>query len=437
MNVGLITLGCSKNQVDSEMILSLFTKMGFDIVNEPQYADVIVVNTCGFIESAKKEAIDTILEMADYKEKGICKALIITGCLAKRYKNEILDSMPEVDLCIGVDEYDNIGKILSDFFDHNFSKLSLQFKNRVISTKFPLAYIRISDGCDNKCSYCAIPLIRGKFRSRKIEDILEEVEDLAKKGITEFCVISQDTSKYGLDIYGKLMLPELLSKMSKIAGVKWIRVLYMYLFETTDELIEEMAKNDKVCKYFDIPIQHINDDILKSMNRYDNKKLIFERVNKIRKMVPNAILRTTVIVGFPGETRENFDELKAAIKELKFDRLGAFSYSREEDTKSYNMEKQIDEDEKQKRLEEIFDIQKDISLSLNKEKIGKEYEVIVEDVSEDENYFVCRSYMDAPDVDGKIYVKICKENINKVIIGEYANVKIIECNEYDLFAEVI
>lgn len=437
MNVGLITLGCSKNQVDSEMILGLFRKKGFNIVNEPEIADIIVINTCGFINSAKKEAIDTILEMADYKLNGRCKALIVTGCLAKRYKKDIIETMPEVDLCIGVDEYDNIEEILSNFFNQKFSNCSLEYTNRLISTKFPLAYIRISDGCDNRCSYCAIPLIRGRFKSRKMEDILEEVRGLAKEGISEFCIISQDTSKYGLDIYGKLMLPKLLREISKIDGVKWIRVLYMYLFETSDELIEEMASNPKICKYFDVPIQHLNDKILKDMNRYDNKKLIFERVNKIREKVPDAILRTTVIVGFPGETKEEFEELKEGIKELRFDRLGAFSYSREEDTLSYEMDGQIEEKEKEKRLKEIFEVQKNISLELNKKRIGKEYEVIVEDVSEDNKYFVCRSYMDAPDVDGRVYIKIDKANINKVIIGEYANVVITDCNEYDLFAQIV
>lgn len=443
MNIGLVTLGCTKNTVDSEMILGVFKSQGFNIVNQVEEADVILVNTCGFIESAKKEAIDTILEMADYKEYGRCKALIVTGCLAKRYKKEILESMPEVDLCIGVDEYSNLANILSEFFSQKklidqckFSH-ELDFKNRIISSNYPLAYIRISDGCDNRCSYCAIPLIRGPFKSRKMEDILEEVEQLAKKGIKEFCIISQDTSKYGLDIYNELKLAELLEKMSKIEGVKWIRILYMYLFETTDELIEEIAKNPKVCKYFDIPIQHLNDKLLKDMNRHDNKKLIYERITKIREMVPDAILRTTCIVGFPGETQEQYDELLDGIKELKFDRLGAFTYSREEDTKSYDFENQIDEKIKEERLKKLFDVQKKISLQKNKERIGKEYEVIVEDVSDDDKYFSCRSMLEAPDVDGRIYIKIDKNTADKVIIGDYAKVKIVDCNDYDLFAEII
>lgn len=442
MNVGLVTLGCTKNQVDSEMILGVFKSQGFNIVNQVEEADIIVVNTCGFIQSAKEEAIDTILEMADYKQDR-CKALIVTGCLAKRYKSQIIESMPEVDLVIGVDEYDNLSEILSNFFsqsnllNHYKFNQKLDFNNRIISSTYPLAYIRISDGCDNKCSYCAIPLIRGPFKSRQMEDILKEVEDLAKKGIKEFCIISQDTSKYGLDIYGELKLAELLNKMSQIEGVKWIRILYMYLFETTDELIEEIAKNNKVCNYFDIPIQHLNNKMLKDMNRHDTKEIIYDRIKRIRELVPNAVLRTTCIVGFPGETEEQFEELIDGIKELKFDRLGAFTYSREEDTKSYNFKGQIDENIKEERLKRLFDVQKKISLQKNKERLSKEYEVIVEDISEDEEYFVCRSMLEAPDVDGRIFIKIDEKSASKVIVGEYAKVKIIDYNDYDLFAEVL
>ncbi len=437
MNIGLVTLGCSKNQVDSEMILGLFKKYNMNIVNEPDEADIIIINTCGFINSAKIEAIDTILEMAEYKKYGKCKSIIVTGCLAKRYKKEILESMPEVDLCIGVDEYDNIDEILSEFLNQKFLNRKLEFNDRIVSTKFPLSYIRISDGCDNRCSYCAIPLIRGNFKSRKMEDILDEVKIQAKQGIKEFCVISQDTSKYGKDIYGKLKLSELLNKISQIEGVKWIRVLYMYLFETTDDLIKEMASNPKVCNYFDIPIQHISDKILKSMNRFDTKKIIYERVEKIRKMVPDAILRTTVIAGFPGETDNDFKELLSSIKDLKFDRLGAFAFSREEDTKAYDMKNQIDEKTKQERLKKIFELQKEISLNQNKKRLNKEYEVVVEDISDDDKYFICRSECEAPDVDGRIYLKINEESANKVIVGDFTKVKIIDYNEYDLFAKLI
>ena len=437
MNLGLVTLGCSKNRVDSEMLLGIFKDYGFNIVNNPEEADVIVVNTCGFIESAKKEAIDTIFEMADFKEYGICQTLIVTGCLAKRYKKEILECMPEVDICIGVDEYENIDNILSNYFNQNNLNHGLDFNNRVISTNFPLAYIRISDGCDNRCTYCAIPSIRGNHKSRAMEDIICEVKGLASKGISEFCLIAQDTCKYGLDIYGKLKLADLIKEISKIDGVKWIRILYMYLYEVTDELIEEIKNNDKVCKYFDIPIQHISDVMLKSMNRHDTNKIIFDTIKKIKENIPDAILRSTVIVGFPGETKEQFNELLDGIKEIKFDRLGAYSYSREEGTKSYEYEEQLDEKEKEDRLAKVYEIQKEISLGKSKARVGKKYEVIVEDISEDEKYFVCRSMLEAPDVDGRIYVKIDEESTSKLIVGEYSKVEVIDCNEYDLFAKII
>lgn len=437
MNVGLVTLGCNKNQVDSEMILGIFKEFGYNIVNNPTESDIIIINTCGFIESAKKEAIDTILEMADYKETGICKALIVTGCLAKRYKKDILETMPEVDLCIGVDEYDNIGNILSDFLNLKFSNQKLNYCNRIISSNFPLAYIRISDGCDNRCSYCAIPSIRGKFKSRKMEDVLDEVAMLAKQGMSEFCIISQDTSKYGLDIYGKLMLHELIRKISQIEGVKWIRILYMYIFETSDELINEMVSNPKVCKYFDLPIQHISNKILKKMNRYDTKENIYSTISKIRTLMPDAIIRTTLMVGFPGETQKDYEELRQAVLDLKFDRLGAFSYSKEEGTTSYNFDNQVPEDIKTERLKDIFEIQKCISLERNKNRVGKEYEVIVESISEDDRYFICRSYAEAPDVDGRIYIEINEESASKVIVGEYIKVKIVDYSDYDLFAKVL
>lgn len=437
MNVALITLGCCKNQVDSEMLLGYFKEKNFDIVVDLNEADIIVVNTCGFIEDAKKEAISTILDAAEYKKKAKCKYLIVTGCLAKRYKTDIIKEMPEVDLVIGVDEYKDIDKILSDFFSQECLNQGLSFNNRMISSNFPLAYIRISDGCDNKCNYCAIPLIRGKFKSRKMEDILQEVEMLASKGIKEFCIISQDTSKYGLDIYNELKLAELLNKISKIDGVKWIRVLYMYLYEVTDELIDEIKNNDKICKYFDIPIQHLSDKMLKAMNRYDNKKLIYEKINVIRKKIPQAILRTTVITGFPGETEEDFEQLRQGILDLKFDRLGAFTYSREEDTVSYDMKEQVDEKVKLERLKDILEVQKHISLELNQARVGNEYEVIVEDITEDDEYFICRSYMDAPDVDGRIYVKIDDESAKKAVVGDFSRVKIIDYNEYDLFGKII
>ncbi len=436
MKLAVVSLGCTKNQVDSEMIIAFFKNQGFSITTNLEEAKIILINTCGFIEDAKKEAIDTILDMADYKINGNCKHLFVFGCLAKRYKKEILESMPEVDLVVGVDEYDNLSGIISSYFNKAVCG-RLDFKNRTILSNFPTCYIRISDGCNNNCAYCAIPSIRGKFKSRNIEDILDEVRYLAKEGMQEFVIISQDTSKYGEDIYGKPCLDKLLREISKVEGVKWIRILYMYLYEISDELLEEIKNNDKVCKYFDIPVQHISDKMLKAMNRKDNKKLIYERIEKIRKNIPEAILRTTIIVGFPGETDEDFNELMDAVREIKFDKMGAFTFSPEEGTIAIEMEKQVDENIKKQRLDTLLKTQKKISLEKNKKYVGKRFEVLVDDVSEDNLYFSSRTYMDAPDVDEKVLIKIDDESNEKIIVGEFANVEIISCSEYDLFAKVL
>lgn len=434
MIVNVITLGCSKNQVDSEMILGVFKSSGAIVTTSLDDADVIVINTCGFIESAKKEAIDTILEMAEYKKYN-CKHLIVTGCLAKRYKKEILSELKEVDLVIGNDEYDDIANILNKYFKSN-NYTCLDYTNKILYSKFPSAYIKISDGCDNRCSYCAIPLIRGGFKSRKIEDILDEVKLLTKEGISEFNIISQDTTKYGLDIYGELSLTRLLREISKIEGVKWIRILYMYAFEITDELLDEIKTNEKICKYFDIPIQHLNNRLLKLMNRHDSKSVIFERVKKVRDLIPDAILRTTAIVGFPTETDEEFEELLEGIKELKFDKLGAFTFSSEEDTKADLLEDKIDKEVQNIRYSKLMMIQQEVSNINNKKHIGKIYEALVEGVSEDEKYFVLRTYMDAPDVDGRCLLKLDETTAKDIIIGEYAKVKIISSDEYDFYVEL-
>ena len=434
MVVNVITLGCSKNQVDSEMILGVFKSSGAKITSNSDEADVIVINTCGFIESAKKEAIETILDMAEYKNNN-CKHLIVTGCLAKRYKKDIQRDLKEVDLIIGNDEYDNIKEILDNYFKDGVYS-NLDFNNRILYSKYPSAYIKISDGCDNRCSFCAIPLIRGKFKSRKMEDILDEVRLLAKEGIEEFNIISQDTTKYGLDIYNELSLTKLVKEISKIEGVKWIRILYMYAFEITDELLEEIKNNDKICKYFDIPIQHLNDRLLKLMNRHDTKQVIFERIKKIRKIIPNAILRTTAIVGFPTETEDEFDELIEGIKKLKFEKLGAFTFSSEEDTKADFLEGKIDKNIQDKRYAKLMTVQKKISRENNKKQIGKIYDALVEGVSEDEKYLVLRTYMDAPDVDGRLLVKLTENIASKVIIGQFTKVKIIDSDDYDFYGEI-
>ena len=435
MIVNVITLGCSKNQVDSEMILGIFKSAGAKVTSNSAEADVIVINTCGFIESAKKEAIETILDMADYKEYN-CKHLIVTGCLAKRYRKEIENEIKEVDLIIGNDEYDNIKEILNKYFEKG-SYSNLDFTNRILYSKFPSAYIKISDGCDNRCSFCAIPLIRGSFKSREMDDILKEVKMLANEGIEEFNIISQDTTKYGLDIYNKLSLTKLLQEISKIEGVKWIRVLYMYAFEITDELLDEIKNNDKICKYFDIPIQHLNNRILKLMNRHDSKEVIFERVNKIRSMIPKAILRTTTIVGFPTETDSEFEELIEGLKQLKFDKLGAFIFSSEEDTKADLLDGEIEESIQNERYNRLMLVQKDISREINKKQIGEVYDALIEGISEDEKYLVLRTYMDAPDVDGRVLVKLTKEVASVVIIGEFIKIKIIDSDDYDFYGEIV
>ena len=433
MKASLVTLGCNKNQVDSEMIISYVASRGYEITDDLKDADVIIINTCGFINSAKEEAINVILNTIDYKTYGKCKHLIVTGCLAKRYKKEIYSEFPEVDLVIGVDEYSDFDEIFSKYFKLKNSNSCLSFTNRTVSSIFPMAYLRISDGCNNKCHYCAIPLIRGKLKSRKLEDIVLEAKELVSKGIQELCIISQDTTSYGLDLYGKCKLVELIQEISKIDNLKWIRVLYMYPGKVSDELIYEFSKNNKLCRYFDIPIQHISDKMLKAMNRHTNKQEIYELVEKIKKKVPDAIIRTTVMVGYQGETEEDFEELKQGIKDLQFDRLGAFTYSKEEDTVGYEMTGDVSEDMKEKRYDEIMKLQQEIISNKMKKFLDKEYEVIVEDVTEDNMYFICRSYMDAPDVDPRIYLKV-EDNIDKVIIGEYYKVMLREIKGYDFIA---
>lgn len=434
-NVALVTLGCTKNDIDSEMVLGYFKTKGFEITTDLSIAENIIINTCGFIQSAKIEAINTILDMIDYKQNGVCKNLIVIGCLAKRYKKEIISEFPEVDLVIGVDEYTHIDEILSNFFNLTSENLSLEFTNRIVSTKFPTAYIRISDGCNNNCNYCAIPLIRGKLKSRRIEDIMLEAKELVGSGIQELVVIAQDTTSYGIDIYRKPMLYELLKELSTL-DVKWIRILYMYPGKVTDELLDEIATNPKICKYFDLPIQHISNNMLKAMNRHTNKEETYKLLNKIRTKIPDAVIRTTVMLGFPGETEQDFDELIQCIEEFKFDRLGAFTFSREEDTKSYDMLPQIDERVKEERYNLVMTYQQKVLEEKMKKNIGKEFEVLVQDVSHDEKYFICRSYMDAPDVDPKIYLPINKDTYN-IIIGGFYTVKITDIAGYDYVCEYV
>ena len=432
MKVGFISLGCSKNLVVTEEMIGLFKKHGYTIVNDEKEAEVLIINTCGFIDSAKQEGIDTILEMANYKKEN-CKYLIVTGCLVERYIEELEKELPEVDLFIPINNYDELWQKIDNLVNNKQTVDKLNFHNRVISTGDTMAYLKIAEGCSNYCTFCAIPYIQGKYISREYEDILLEAEELAEKGISELVVIAQDTTKYGTDLYGKSRLAELLGDLSKIEGIKWIRFLYSYPENITDELINVVKNNEKICNYFDIPIQHINDRILKLMNRKSDGDSIRKLVKKIRKEIPDVIIRTTLIVGFPTETHEEFLELYEFVKEAKFDRLGAFSYSREEGTAASKIVNQIDDNIKEKRKNKIMELQQDISKEKMKEKIGKTYNVIIENMSDDGEYFIGRSYMDVPSEDGVIYV----DYDDSIFINDYLDVLIYDGTEYDLYAKII
>lgn len=416
------------------MCIGIFKKENFEIVNNPQEAEIIVVNTCGFIESAKEEAINCILEMANYKVNGNCKYLIAMGCLVQRYKKDLEKSIPEVDLFLSIDEYQDFWKKISKLINREEkSKNTLDYLDRVVSTGNKTAYLKIAEGCSNRCTYCAIPYIRGPFVSRKMEDILEEAEKLAKSGIKELIVIAQDTTKYGIDIYGEPKLADLLDKLCKIDGFKWIRFLYAYPESITDELIEVVKKNDKICNYFDIPLQHFSDKVLKRMNRKSDSKSIKNTIEKIRKEIPNVILRTTLIVGFPGETEEDFFELYEFVNEAKFEKLGCFKYSKEDGTPAAKIKEQVHYKTKQARLNKIMTLEQQISKIKLEEKIGNIYEALVDGFSEDGKYICARSYMDIPNEDGTIFIK----NNGKVEQGDFIKCKIVSVRNYDLIAEIV
>ena len=450
MNVGFISLGCSKNLIDTEATIGMFKKHNFKILNNEEKADILVINTCGFIESAKEEAINTILEMAEYKNKN-CKYLIVMGCLVQRYYDELIKALPEVDLFVKIEDYDTLWEQIEDLIKRDIvikkkkssKKITEiptmpmltqeQFLERTITTGEDYAYLKIGEGCSNKCTYCAIPYIRGPFVSRKKEDIIEEAKMLVKKGIKELIIIAQDTTKYGIDIYGESKLAELLQELCKIKELKWIRFLYSYPEGITDELIEAVARNEKIAKYFDIPIQHSSDTILKKMNRKTNKKQIKEIISKIRNKIPDAIIRTSLIVGFPSETEENFKDLLEFVKETKFDRLGTFMYSKEDGTPAAKLPEQIHGNTKKARYNKIMKEQQKIAAEKMKEKIGKECEVLVENISFDGKYLIGRTMQDAPDIDGLVYIKCKEENPNKYI-HQFINCKIVDSHEYDLVA---
>ncbi len=434
MKIGFVSLGCSKNLVDTEKTIGIFKANDYKIVNNPEKADVIVINTCGFIESAKEEAINTILEMSEYKKKK-CKYLIVMGCLVERYKDELIKAIPEVDLFIKYSEYNTLWKQIENLLkdDKNIYKYQDfdKVKERVVSTGENFAYLKIADGCSNRCTYCAIPYIRGPQISRKMEDIIEEAKKLVKDGYKELILIAQDTTKYGTDIYGKPKLVELLNEICKIKELKWVRFLYAYPETITDELIKCVKENDKICNYFDIPIQHISDSVLKRMNRQSDGKSIRNLIKKLRKEIPDVIIRTTVMVGFPGETKEDFEELYNFLKEAKFDKLGCFAYSKEDGTPAARIKEQIHPMTKKSRYNKIMSLQQEISKENLKKQIGRKLEILIEDKSFDGRTYIGRTYMDVPEIDGVVYLNTDKN----LQIGDFTEGIVEDISDYDLICK--
>ena len=433
-NISVISLGCAKNHVDAEIMLGILKAAGYNITDNTEDADIIIVNTCGFIESAKTEAIETILEAAEYKS-GRCKGLIATGCLTQRYAEDVINEMPEVDAVLGINGYSLITEAVEaclkgerfDFYEYT-GDISYLDMDRIISGPKGSAYLKISEGCDNRCAYCAIPDIRGPFRSRRKEDIISEAKRLADAGVKELVVVAQDTSRYGKDLYGKPVLSELLYELNNIPGIVWIRVMYFYPDEIAQDLIDAMQKCEKVIPYIDLPLQHISDDVLNRMNRRGTSEDIKKVIESFREKLENCVIRTSLIVGFPGETQQDFDELVDFVKETRFDRLGVFCYSEEDGTKAASMNNKVPEEIKEQRHNVIMEIQQSISREINESRVGKSYDVIVEGVSEDGIFYYGRSYAEGPDVDGKIYFTAA----DKLEIGDIVNVKILIAEEYDL-----
>lgn len=435
--VGMISLGCPKNQVDGEIMLEKLNKGGFTVSPTIEGSDIVIVNTCGFIEDAKKEAIETILEVAQYKEAGVISSIVVTGCLAERYQDEILKEIPEVDAVVGIGADRDIVKVcqkaalgISTSFFPKKEFLLLEGE-RMLSTPPHWAYLKISDGCDNKCSYCAIPGIRGGYIERPVESIVDEAKHLAENGVKEIILVAQDTTKYGLKLYGEYKLSELLRKLVKIDGIEWIRIFYCYPDRVTDELIDVIANEEKICSYIDIPLQHCNKEILSSMNRNGSYESLKALLDKMKAKIPDLSLRTTFMVGFPGETDEHFEELCRFVKEMKFDKMGCFAYSPEEDTPAYDFANQIDDSIKKRRAEVLMDIQYAITEKANSERVGNIYKVIIDEVNADN--CVGRSYLDSPEIDSGIIFKPKKAHQT----GEFVNVKITSFDGYDLLGEEI
>lgn len=436
--VSLASLGCSKNLVDSEHMLALLSNAGFEIINDEEEADVIIVNTCTFIESAQTESIECILELAQYKKSGKCKALIVTGCLAQRYEEQVLSEIPEVDAVIGVNDYDKIVEVIKQIDRKERGILCLDGDyidedklQRLRTTPPYMAYLKIAEGCDNHCTYCVIPSIRGKYRSRKLEELVREAEEMVKEGVKEIVVIAQDTTMYGYDLYNEYKLPQLLHLLCEIEGVEWVRVHYCYPELLTDELIQTFKTEKKLCNYFDIPIQHCSDAVLKRMGRKTNKAQLEALIKKIREEIDDAVIRTTLIVGFPGETEEQFEELCDFVKATKFERLGVFAYSREEDTPAYNLDGQVPEEEKERRRDIVMLIQSEIAEEQNEKKIGSVVRVLVEDRDEIIKSYFGRTYADSEEIDGKVFFKSSSD----IKSGDFVDVLVEQAMEYDLFGK--
>lgn len=437
--VGMVSLGCDKNRVDAEIMLAALAQNGFEIVNDEREADVIIINTCGFIEAAKEESIEVILEMAQFKKSGRLKAIIASGCMAQRYSDELIKEIPEIDGIVGVGSYKEISDIINEIINKNNKIIRLgeidyrlEYEKRILTTPSHFAYVKIAEGCSNNCSYCIIPKLRGKYRSKNIDDILKEVKELALQGVKEIILVAQDTSMYGVDIYKKKMLSELLKRIEDVEGIEWIRVMYSYPEEISDELIKTVKDSKKILSYFDIPLQHINNDILKSMRRRITKEEIIKLIEKIRFEIPDAIIRTTLIVGYPGETEKEFNELKDFLTQYRLDRVGIFTYSSEEDTPAALLPNQVDDSIKVERRDILMKLQAGISLINNKGLIGKIIDVIIDGRRNKSTYYG-RTYGDSPDIDQQIIVNSKKDNLNT---GDILKVKISKGYMYDLLGDV-
>ena len=440
MKILFISLGCDKNLVDTEVMLGMLASRGYEMTNDEQEADIIVINTCCFIHDAKEESIQNILEMAEYKKNGSAKALIVTGCMAERYRQEILDEIPEVDEVLGTTAYDRILDAVDaalagqhEVMTADLDALPLPETKRLVTTGGHFAYLKIAEGCDKHCTYCIIPKIRGNFRSVPMERLLKEAQDLAEQGVKELILVAQETTLYGKDLYGEKSLPKLLRELCKISGIRWIRILYCYPEEITNQPIQVMKEESKICHYLDLPIQHANDTILKRMGRRTSKQELIDIVQKLRKEIPDICLRTTLITGFPGETQEQHEEVMEFIDTLEFDRLGAFTYSPEEDTPAATFEDQIDEEVKEDRQADIMELQQEIAFDKAEDMIGREVLVMIEGKVADENAYVGRTYRDAPNVDGLIFINTDVE----LISGDFAKVKVTGALDYDLIGGLI